>query len=73
MNKLARIVTRIETVVRDIYSVMTVTEEGKLVREENERDALDAVDDHECPPGISVEVVSVIVTVVVVNIKTLTM
>ena len=38
---------------------MTMTEEEKLEREEN--DALDAVGDHECPSGISVEVVSMVV------------
>jgi hypothetical protein len=49
--------------------------EEKLEREENERDALDAVGGHECPSGISVEVVvsAVVTAVAVVNIKTLTM
>jgi hypothetical protein len=52
---------------------MTMTEE-KLERKENERDALDTVGDHECPSGISAEVVSAVVAAVaVVNIKTLTM
>ena len=52
---------------------MTMTEE-KLEREENERDALDAVGGHECPSGISVEVVvsAVVAAVAVVDIKTLT-
>ena len=38
-------------------------EEEELQREQNERDALDAGGDYECPPGMSVEVVSVIVHV----------
>ena len=43
---------------------MTMTEEEKLEREENEHDALDAVGDHECPSVISVEVVSAVVAAV---------
>jgi hypothetical protein len=43
-----------------ILPSLSETEEEQLERKQNERDALDAVGDHECPPEMPAEVVPVV-------------
>ena len=43
-----------------ILPSLSETEEEQLKRKQNERDALDAVGDHECPPEMPAEVVPVV-------------